>query len=304
MKTVLTIVLLLCLHLTGSAQRITSQLETYELATGKRTVVHRDTVRFEAPNWTRDGQFLIINQKGKLYRVTIKTGQKEVMDTGFATTCNNDHGLTPDGKTIIVSHHDKGVATAGNSKVYTIPYPGGTPTQITEKAPSYWHGVTPDGKTLAYVGQRTLPDGTQDYDIYTMPTAGGTTETRLTTAPGLDDGPDYSPDGRYIYFNSYRTGKMHVWRMDADGKNPIQLTNDAYSNWFPHPSPDGKQIVFISYLEDQGFAHPADKQVMLRLMDIKTGQIRELARFRGGQGTINVPSWSPDSKNFGFVSYP
>lgn len=303
MKTVSLVLLPILFHLTGFAQRVTSKLETYELATGKRTIIHRDTVRFEAPNWSRDGRFLIINEKGNLYRVEVKTGRKEIINTDFATACNNDHGLTPDGKTIIISHNDKRAAASNNSRVFTVPYAGGTPTLITEKAPSYWHGVTPDGKTLAYVGQRTQPDGTQDYDIYSMPISGGTAETRLTTAPGLDDGPDYSPDGRYIYFNSYRTGKMHIWRMNADGSNPVQLTTDTYSNWFPHPSPDGKSIVFISYLEDQGFAHPADKDVMLRLMDVKTGTIRELVRFRGGQGTINVPSWSPDSKHFGFVSY-
>ncbi len=303
MKTVLTIVLLACIYLTGAAQPITSTLETYELATGKRTVVLRDTGRFEAPNWTRDGRFLIINQQGKLYKVEIKTARKEVINTDFATACNNDHGLTPDGKTIIISHNDKRAGTGANSRVFTLPYTGGTPTLITEQAPSYWHGVTPDGKTLAYVAERTVEGGQKDYDIYSMPISGGTTETRLTTAPGLDDGPDYSPDGRYIYFNSFRTGKMHVWRMNADGSQPKQLTDDAYSNWFPHPSPDGKHILFISYLEDQEFRHPADKAVMLRLMDTKTGQIRELARFRGGQGSINVPNWSPDSKQFGFVSY-
>ncbi len=301
--------LLLCsllsfFSLSAFAQPITSQLETYELATGKRTVIHRDTVRFEAPNWSRDGQFLIINEKGKLYRVMLKTGKKELINTDFATACNNDHGLTPDGQTIIISHNDKRVGAGANSRVFTLPLAGGTPTLITEKAPSYWHGVSPDGKTLAYVGERAGADGTKDYDIYTMPISGGTTETRLTTAPGLDDGPEYSPDGKHIYFNSFRTGVMHIWRMNADGSQPTQLTNDAYSNWFPHPSPDGKSILFISYLEDQKATHPADKAVMLRLMDVKTGKIRELARFRGGQGTQNVPNWSPDGKRFGFVSYP
>ncbi|KAB7732479.1 transporter [Rudanella paleaurantiibacter] len=303
-----TLALSLCitaLALTQSvrAQRLTSQLETYDLATGQRSVIHRDTVRFEAPNWTNDGRFLIINQGGKLYRVTLKTGRKEVINTDFATACNNDHGLTPDGKTIIISHNDKRVTSGANSRVFTLPVAGGVPRLITEQAPSYWHGVSPDGKTLAYVGERTGTDGKRDYDIYTMPITGGTTETRLTTEPGLDDGPDYSPDGRYIYFNSIRSGRMQIWRMNADGSAPTQLTNDAYANWFPHPSPNGRYIVFISYVEDQGSAHPADKDVMLRLMDLQSGALRELARFRGGQGTINVPSWSPDSKKFAFVSY-
>ncbi len=289
--------------LTASAQRVTSQLETYELATGKRTIVHRDTVRFEAPNWTHDGQSLIINQQGKLYHVDLKTGKKAVINTDFATACNNDHGLTPDGQTIIISHNDKRAAASGNSRVFTLPLGGGTPKLITEKSPSYWHGVSPDGKTLAYVGERVGVDGKKDFDIYTMPIEGGTEESRLTTSAGLDDGPEYSPDGKYIYFNSFRTGLMQIWRMNADGSQPTHLIHDAYASWFPHPSPDGKYIVFISYLQDQGGGHPADKDVMLRLMDLSSGKIRELMRFRGGQGTINVPSWSPDSKRFGFVSY-
>lgn len=285
--------------------KVVSRLETYDLATGTRRMVRQDTGRFEAPNWTRDGQFLIINQGGRLYRVAVRGGQKTPINTGIATACNNDHGLTPDGQTIIISHNLEEPGRTGRpSNVYTLPLAGGEPTRITQRGPSYWHGVSPDGKTLAFVGERPVgPDNKPDYDIYTIPIGGGPTETRITTSPGLDDGPDYSPDGRHIYFNSLRTGRMQIWRMRADGSQPEQLTSDAYANWFPHPSPDGRWIVFISYLQDQGAAHPADKDVMLRLMDVKTGQLRELTRFRGGQGTINVPSWSPDSRAFAFVSY-
>lgn len=289
-----------------SAVPVISRLEIYDLASGSRRMVRQDSLRFEAPNWTRDGQHLIINEKGLLYKVSVKDGRKERINTGSATACNNDHGLTPDGKTIIISNN---IADAGStnrvSNIFTVPLTGGEPTRITRQGPSYWHGVSPDGKILAYAAERPVgPDGKRDFDIYTIPTTGGS-ETRVTTSPGLDDGPDYSPDGQYIYFNSYRTGHMQLWRMRADGSQPEQLTSDQYSNWFPHPSPDGRWIVFISYLEDQKAAHPADKEVMLRLMDMKKpGQIHELARFRGGQGTINVPSWSPDSKAFAFVTYP
>ena len=236
--------------------------------------------------------------------MTLRDGQKTLINTGTATACNNDHGLTPNGETIIISHNAEETGRSGRpSKVFTLPLAGGEPTRVTQQGPSYWHGVSPDGQTLAFVGERPAgPDGKPDFDIYTIPIGGGA-ETRLTTSPGLDDGPDYSPDGRYIYFNSFRTGRMQLWRMRADGSQPEQLTNDAYSNWFPHPSPDGRWVVFISYFQDQGSAHPADKDVMLRLIDTKTGQLRELTRFRGGQGTINVPSWSPDSRAFAFVSY-
>ena len=283
---------------------VVSRLEIYDLASGNRRVVRQDSVRFEAPNWTRDGKSLIINERGLLYKVAVADGQKTVINTGSAKTCNNDHGLTPDGQAIIISANANNPGGGNNSNVFTLPLAGGEPTRVTTQGPSYWHGVSPDGKTLAFVGERSVgPDNKPDYDIYTVPIGGGT-ETRLTTAPGLDDGPEYSPDGKYIYFNSFRTGRMQIWRMRADGSQPEQITSDAYANWFPHLSPDGRWMLFISYLEDQKTAHPADKAVMLRLMDTKKpGQFRELARFTGGQGTINVPCWSPDSKSFAFVSY-
>ncbi|GAB3642471.1 TolB family protein [Spirosoma arcticum] len=283
---------------------VLSRLEIYDLATGNRRVVRQDSVRFEAPNWTRDGKSLIINERGLLYKVAVANGQKTVINTGSVTTCNNDHGLTPDGQTIIISANANNPGGSTNSNVFTLPLTGGEPTRITAQGPSYWHGVSPDGKTLAFVGERPVgPDDKPDYDIYSVPIGGGP-ETRLTTAPGLDDGPEYSPDGKYIYFNSFRTDRMQIWRMRADGSQPEQITSDAYANWFPHLSPDGRWMLFISYLEDQKTAHPADKAVMLRLMDTKKpGKFSELARFTGGQGTINVPCWSPDSKSFAFVSY-
>ena len=177
-----------------------------------------------------------------------------------------------------------------------MPVEGGTPKQITELAPSYWHGWSPDGKTLAYCAERN-----GEFDIYTISVNGGE-ETRLTTTPGLDDGPDYSPDGKYIYFNSERTGTMQIWKMKTDGSEQVQITNDEFNNWFAHPSPDGKWIVFLSYEKDVK-GHPPNKDVMLRLMSVETGEIQVLAKLFGGQGTINVPSWSPDSNQLAFVSY-
>jgi Tol biopolymer transport system component len=182
------------------------------------------------------------------------------------------------------------------SIIYTLPITGGLPQRVTKLGPSYWHGWSPDGTTLAYCAERD-----KEFDIYTIPAQGGE-ETRLTDAPGLDDGPDYSPDGRFIYFNSDRTGTMQIWRMRTDGSAQEQVTSDEFNNWFPHPSPDGKWLVFLSYEKDVK-GHPENKDVALRIMPLAGGQPEILANVFGGQGTLNVPSWSPDSRQVAFVSY-
>lgn len=279
---------------------VESTLETINIKSGKRTVILKEKRHFEAPNWSRDGKYFIINSKGLLEKISVSGEKLGIINTDFANRCNNDHGISFDGKMLIISHNDNRMknTSGGNSRIFTLPIEGGTPTLITENAPSYWHGISPDGQTLVYCASRN-----GEFDVYSIPVTGGE-EKRLTNAPSLDDGPEYSYDGKYIYFNSHRTGKMHIYRMKPDGSDQEQLTNDEYSNWFAHPSPNGKWIVFITYLEDQKANHPFGKDVKLRLMDLKTRQIQDLTDvFFGGQGTINVPSWSPDSKQLAFVTY-
>ena len=230
----------------------------------------------------------------------MNTKQLKELNTGFATACNNDHGISPDKKWLAISHVDKSDPSPKSykSKIYILLIGGGEPRQVTSEVMSFWHGWTPDGKTIAYCAERN-----GNYDIYTIGTEGGK-EKRLTETEGLDDGPDYSPDGKYIYFNSYRTGHMQIWRMLADGSKPEQLTFDENSNWFAHPSPDNKWIVYIAYTTDEKQAHLFGKNVKLRLMNLETKAIKDITPvFFGGQGTINVPSWSPDSKKVAFVSY-
>jgi Tol biopolymer transport system component len=272
--------------------KLYSTLETITVSSTDARVVYMAQERFEAPNWTRDNM-LVFNGGGHLYRIPADGGKPSVIDTGFATRVNNDHGISPDGTMLAISDGSQG---DHKSMVYVVPIGGGTPRRITEKSPSYWHGWSPDGKTLAFCGERN-----GNFDVYTIPAAGGE-ETRLTTAEGLDDGPEFSPDGKYIYFNSVRTGTMQIWRMKPDGSEQEQVTSDDLNNWFPHLSPDGQRMVFVTY-EKEVTGHPENKDVMLRMMTLATGKITVLAKLFGGQGTINVPSWSPDGRRLAFVSY-
>ena len=274
-----------------------SSLETISVASTDRHVEHVSAAHFEAPNWSRDGKTLIFNQDGTLRRLGFDGSEPVVIATEPENHCNNDHGISPDGQWLAISDSS---SEDKKSRVYVVPIGGGTPRLITANAPSYWHGWSPDGKTLAFTGQRG-----DNFDIYSIPFAGGASaseETRLTTAPGLDDGPEYSPDGATIYFNSERTGHMQIWRMKADGSDQEQVTSDDDNDWFPHLSPDGQTMVFIAY-EKGVTGHPPIKDVELRLMTLKDRKVRVLTKLFGGQGTINVPSWSPDGAKLAFVSY-
>ncbi|MEY2793395.1 MAG: hypothetical protein RJA76_1387 [Bacteroidota bacterium] len=257
------------------------------------------STHYEAPNWHPDN-YLIMNHRGKLYTMDVKTKEIKMLSTGSVSKNNNDHGISPDKQWLAISSHDPGNPSPKSYKstIYVLPIGGGEPRKITSDVPSYWHGWSPNGQTLAFCGERN-----GNYDIFTIDIKGGI-EKRITETDGLDDGPDYSPDGKYIYFNSYRTGHMQIWRMLADGSNPEQLTFDQNSNWFAHPSPDNKWIVYIAYLSDEKQQHLFGKQVKLRLMNLQTKDIKDLTPvFFGGQGSINVPSWSSDSKKIAFISY-
>jgi TolB protein len=271
---------------------IESTLEVISVQTGERRIVYRARRHFEAPNWSPDGNYLLFNGGGRLYTIPVAGGEPKLLDTGSANRCNNDHGFSPDGQWLAISDQRDGA-----SRIFVVPSSGGAPRLVTPQGPSYWHGWSPDGRTLAYCAERA-----GNFDVYTIPVEGGA-ERRLTTAEGLDDGPEYSPGGRYVYFNSERTGLMKIWRMKADGSNQEQVTLDPdYADWFGHPSPDGKLLLFLSYGKDVK-GHPANQDVALRVMPLSGGKPKMLARLFGGQGTINVPSWSPDSRSAAFVNY-
>jgi TolB protein len=279
------------------AQRDTySMLETVDVQSGARKVLKEFDYVIEAPNWTSDGKFLVYNSRGRIYTYALSSGEIIEVESGFAIDCNNDHILSADNSQIAVSHFTYEDA---KSRIYFLPLAGGKPQLVTEEGPSYLHGWSPDGRRLAYCAER----GGQ-YDIYTISIQGGP-ETQLTNLLGLDDGPEYSADGRYIWFNSARTGLMQVWRMQTDGSNPTQVVQEEANCWFPHVSPDGKQVVYIAYAKGDVAPgdHPANKKVEIRLIVSEGGTSRTIVKLFGGQGTMNVNSWSPDNRTIAFVSY-
>jgi Tol biopolymer transport system component/regulation of enolase protein 1 (concanavalin A-like superfamily) len=289
---------------------IGSRLELLNVANGHRSVIYSSRVPFEAPNWLPDGSALLYNAsggdpatRGRLWRFDLQTRTPTLIDTGFAIRNNNDHVLSFDGSQLAISDQS---TDAGQSTIFTLPVRGGTPKRITPNTPSYMHSWTPDAKWLVYTGGR-IPKGGKDneFDIYKIASDGSGKEINLTNSPGLDDGPEVSPDGRWIYFNSTRSGQMQIWRMGLDGKNVERVTNDhKWNDWFPHFSPDGKWITIISYgLDVEASNHPYYKHCMIRLMPADgSAPPKTIAYVYGGQGTINVPSWSPDGTHVAFVS--
>jgi Tol biopolymer transport system component len=273
---------------------VRSIIETYEVATGRVREVLAVTGRIEAPNWAPSGDWLLVNGEGRLYRVPLEKPALLEVDTEPAIRCNNDHGISPDGGTIILSSHHEGEG----SQVYLMPVSGSAPVKVSPGGgPSWWHGVSPDGRTLTYVAAR---GGSRVIDVYTL--VPGEKERRLTWGEGHCDGPEFSPDGARIYYNCDRGGHAQIWVMAADGSGQRQLFADGFVNWFPHPSPDGRHLVYLAYPPGTE-GHPADLEVALVLCDPEGQDRRRVREFTGGQGTINVPSWAPDSSAFAYVRY-
>lgn len=258
---------------------------------GDVEVVLQTSLHLEAPNWHRDG-YLILNGGGRLWRLPLETGELGPIDTGFAARLNNDHGLSPDGTTLAISD----ATEEGKSCIYLLPVGGGQPGRVTGRVPSWWHGWSPDGQRLAYAAARGGP-----VTICTC-RLDGSDEVELT--PGFDhcDGPDYSADGEWVWFNGERDGSVDLWRVRPHGSDLERMTREETVDWFPHPSPCGRHLVYLAYPPGTK-GHPGEKDVALRLMPQDGGESREIVRLHGGQGTINVPSWAPDGERFAFVRY-
>jgi TolB protein len=275
---------------------LSCRLETMNVFDGKRKVVYESNEVIESPNWMPDGQRLLTTLGGALYTVPVEGGELAKLNTGDIERISNDHGISFDGKQLaFTSSEDVEIGP----RIYVMPLEGGTPKLLTEKAPSYWHGWSANNKEIYYVAQRD----TTIYNIYKMAVKGGEEKQLTFNNSGYVDGPEASPDGKFIYYNDNASGTMQIWRMKTDGSDAEQLTFDEYNNWFPHVSPDGRWIVFLSYDKDvPPDAHPSYKRVTLRLMSLSGGAPKVIAHVYGGQGTMNVSSWSPDSQHISFVS--
>ncbi len=270
-----------------------SFLEIHDLRSGRSHLVLATDRLIEAPNWHRDG-WLLVNAEGRLWRVPPERPELLAIDTGTLVRCNNDHGFSPDGATVFLSSH-----TARGAEIFAMPVVGGVPpVAVTQAAPSWWHGISPDGTRIVFAGAR---DGRRVVDLWSCPATGGE-ERRLTFGEGHSDGPEFAADGASVWYNCDRSGWAQIWRMQPDGREHEQAFADRFVNWFPHPSPDGRHLLYLAYPEGT-VGHPRELDVALVLADADGGNRRVVAEFRGGQGTMNVPNWAPDGSAFAYVRY-
>ena len=289
-------------------QHLRSRVYIYNLADGTSHLIFTDDSIWEAPNWSPNGKYLILNHTGGIYGLVFQpdgTANPKRLPLPAELNCNNDKTLSPNGKQLAFSASSP---SSPGSEVYLADADGSKIRQITHQSPSYFHGWSPDNRTLAFVAQR---NGDGQFDIYKVPVTGGA-EVRLTANPHHDDGLDYSPDGKWIYINSDRSGKEAVWRLPAQSMGVADqaaemVASDTLEDWFPHISPDGKHMVYIGYPAGTPTHNSRDLNVTLKLVEITRGKAetsqKTLLTMHGGQGSMNVNSWASDSMHFAYVSY-
>ncbi|UCR88431.1 TolB-like translocation protein [Mycetocola spongiae] len=279
-----------------------SELRIYDAESGEDTLVYAtDEAVIEAPNWSADGRWFLVNRDGRLYRIPLAGGEPAVVNTGEITDFNNDHLLSPDGRFIY--------ASSKNGHLYEIPVAGGTPRPVTDSGDGlkkrYLHGIHPDGSRLSLIAAHEL-GGAVRFNVYTASVRTGEM-TAHTASERPHDGAEFHPDGRRLYFNAEpggaAPGHAQLFRMDLDEGVAEQLTRDERVNWFPHLSGDGLRLLYLSYPPGT-LGHPANVTVQLRLATPDAAHVRTVRVLHGGQGTINVNSWEPGGSRFAYVSYP
>ncbi|GAA0990269.1 TolB family protein [Subtercola frigoramans] len=283
----------------GTAQ--STAVSIYDRLLERTTEIYRsDSLLLEAPNWASDGR-LVLNGAGGLWRLGLD-GDLIAVELSGVPDLNNDHVLDPDGEHIYLSANDW--------QIYRAPLAGGEGVLVTGNPEiaglmHFLHGVSPDGERLAFIGLEPEGDNWWAHaNVFTVSSAGDDYR-RLTEGVSPFDGSEYSPDGEWLYVNTERfDGHAQLGRMRADGSDLEQLTFDENVNWFPHISPDGRHASYISFPPGTE-GHPPDVWVEIKIVDIDDwSSPRTVARVFGGQGSLNVNSWSPDSTRFAFVSYP
>ena len=292
----------------GPEQPLRSRVFIFDLRDGSSRLVYTADSIWEAPNWSPDGKYLLLNSKGAIYRFVLRsdgTAVPQKLSIPAQYDCNNDKSISPDGTKLAFSAT---LAPSEDSQVFLANADGSDIERMTVDSPSYFHSWSPDGKTLAFVAQR---NGSGQFDIYSMPTSGAP-EKRLTSNIHHDDGPDYSPDGKWIYINSNRSGKESIWRLPADGAGPDDrnariVVSDGLEDWFPHISPDGRKMVYIGYPAGTATHDPRTVSISFKLVTIDHGKVaaeqKTIVNAIGGQGSMNVNSWAPDSMRFAYVTY-
>jgi len=295
----------------------TSRVHVYDVESRtSRLVFESSSVLVEAPNVLADGT-LVLNGNGDLWLLRPPADGDAVLDETALVrvpmpgvpAINNDHVLDPSGNSVVVSARD--------GDLYRVPVPAGgaaaTLTDVTTALPVvrkfYLHGIAPDGETLAaIVGERT-EEGVWTTDVALVDPATGD-PTFLTRDEHPDDGVSFAGD--VLVWNSERftPGTAQLVALWPGATDPVRITNDDRVNWFPHVSPDGAHLLYLSY-EPGVQGHPADHRVELRLLPgslVRGARIavqpETLVTLEGGQGTVNVPPWSPDSRWFAYCDYP
>ncbi len=280
-----------------------TSLIVYEVDRRSSKVVAVEPRLFGAPNWSPDGKNWYVNGGGKLWRVPSDgNGHPEAIPIPSVGWIDINHGVSPDGKTLAFT----------SGALLRAPVGGGAAKKLVDADGSYFHGWSPDGKTITYSSNRA-----NNLDLYAVAGSGGA-ERRLTADPAIDDTSEYSPDGRWVYFNSNRSGNFEIWRTPAEDagateKPAERITFDDREDWWPHPSPDGKWLIYLSYPPKTGWHYP-DRDVSIRKvklpepgakLDPKTlaASNEEAARFVGGHGSLGASPWSPDSRRFVFAAF-